>query len=294
MGRQSRLDIFNSCEILDSVSGFDDVRKELAAHIRSTSGVCGRGMRSVFVAATAVLALALCALLLLVTLPHPSEVQWIREYTSAGESRKVVLPDSSIIWLNSHSEVFYPSSFLGRERKVFLSGEAYADVTKDSRHPFVIDAEGVRILVHGTRFNVKAFRQSDLREVFLEEGSVTMSVGSGRNSITLAPNDLVRYSVSQDMLEKYSVMPETYCDWRVSKDLVFFNMKLSDILSDLEHHFNVRFIVSHDVPLDTRYYASFINGESVIQVLNALNTDGRLGIRHYDDCIMISNNSIDK
>lgn len=65
-----------------------------------------------------------------------AEVEW-REYkVPAGENHRMVLPDSSEIWLNAGSRITYPSRFEGNERKVFIDGEVYAHITSDPQHPF--------------------------------------------------------------------------------------------------------------------------------------------------------------
>lgn len=287
------MDAFLHCELLPFEWGREPAREELVEYIGAAQDAPAKPVRRIVLpvicAAAAIAAVALSVLA--PSLSHRNDdIKWIREYTSSGEKRQVVLPDSSVIWLNRGSEIFYPERFTGSRRKVFVSGEIYASISKDSRHPFVMDAEGMEIAVHGTRFNVKAYRNSDSREVFLEEGSISLQVSSKGGSVDMKPNELVRYSVSQDMLEKYTISPHGYPDWRNPGALSFVNMKFADIVSELERFYGREIIVADDVSGDTRFYASFINGEDIFRVLDALNTDRRMKISEIENCILITNN----
>lgn len=78
--------------------------------------------------------------------------------TPRGGEYQVVLPDNSIVWLNAESKLRFPSTFSGKERKVFASGELYFQVAKDSLSPFRVEIEGLyEVEVLGTEFNVRAY-----------------------------------------------------------------------------------------------------------------------------------------
>ena len=57
---------------------------------------------------------------------------------------------------------------------VNVTGEAYFDVAHDADKPFIVQTEGMRIVVHGTKFNVDAFPGSENTLVSLVEGSVSL------------------------------------------------------------------------------------------------------------------------
>ncbi len=71
-----------------------------------------------------------------------------------GQKTNVTLPDGSLVWINSDSKLSYGSRFDTKERFVILEGEAYFDVAYDKNRPFIVEAKGMRIKVHGTEFNV--------------------------------------------------------------------------------------------------------------------------------------------
>ena len=100
-------------------------------------------------------------------------------YSSLSGKSKIILPDSSVVWLNSGSSLRYAVNFF-ENREVDLSGEALFDVTKDSRHPFVVSTSGVKVRVHGTRFNVNSYSKEENILVTLFQGSVSLEAGGKR------------------------------------------------------------------------------------------------------------------
>ena len=89
----------------------------------------------------------------------------------AGGEFFYVLPDSTRVWINSDSELRFPTNFVDGVRRVELRGEAFFDVAHDRRSPFVVTLSGGDITVYGTRFNVTDYKETGLSAV-LVEGSI--------------------------------------------------------------------------------------------------------------------------
>ncbi len=87
----------------------------------------------------------------------------------------LTLSDGTRVWLNNESELTYPASFAGNERKVEIKGEAYFEVAKDPRRKFIVSSNGVGTEVLGTHFNVNAYKDEGNIKVTLLEGSVRVS-----------------------------------------------------------------------------------------------------------------------
>src|SRR3546814_7288589 len=77
--------------------------------------------------------------------------------TPNGGQYKVVLPDGTQVWLNAASSLRYPVRFTAGQREVFLSGEAYFDVTENKDRPFIVESGGQSVTVTGTEFNINAY-----------------------------------------------------------------------------------------------------------------------------------------
>ncbi|NQX39129.1 FecR protein [Pedobacter steynii] len=103
--------------------------------------------------------------------------------TSRGEQYQVFLPDGSKVWLNAASSVKFPLSFGAlKERRVYLTGEAYFEVSKDKLRPFRVVSEQQVVTVYGTHFNINSYGDEAAVKTTLLEGSVDV------NGTLLKPN----------------------------------------------------------------------------------------------------------
>lgn len=93
-----------------------------------------------------------------------------------GAITKIHLSDGTKVWLNAGSKLVYKKSFGASQREVSLTGEAFFDVTKDARHPFIVTTPMLRIKVLGTRFNLKAYPNDKLSEATLLSGRIDLTV----------------------------------------------------------------------------------------------------------------------
>jgi transmembrane sensor len=99
--------------------------------------------------------------------------------TPRGGQFQVVLPDGTKVWLNSASSLKYPTAFIGKERDVTLTGEAYFEVAKNKEMPFKVATAGQIVEVLGTHFNVNAYGDEPTIKTTLLEGSVKISSTKG-------------------------------------------------------------------------------------------------------------------
>jgi transmembrane sensor len=108
-----------------------------------------------------------------------------------GTKTKVQLPDGSHVWVNSDSKLTYAETFTGPTRDIYLEGEAYFDVVKDSKHPFIVHTAGIDIKVLGTAFNVKAYSAEPTIEATLVHGliEVTKTNQPEASKILLHPHE---------------------------------------------------------------------------------------------------------
>lgn len=91
-----------------------------------------------------------------------------------GGEFKIVLEDSTVVWLNAESQLVYPESFARGERRVKLSGEAYFKVAHDSKRPFYVEAGGMAVKVYGTEFNIQAYNDDNAVYTTLVSGSIAL------------------------------------------------------------------------------------------------------------------------
>ncbi|MBR1632137.1 MAG: FecR domain-containing protein [Bacteroidales bacterium] len=213
---------------------------------------------------------------------------WAQVNTTFSETRELSLPDGTKVQLRPCSQIIYPEKFFGRTRKVLLTGEAFLDVAKDARRKFVVSAGDMDITVHGTRFNVSSFPGNEEDEVALLEGSVEMSLRGRGGSVFLSPGELVKYDKQSGTVERRSFAANYYEDVLRAGGLQFNNERLADIAASLTRQFNVNVVVADESLASERYFASFINGEGLDDILAALNTGGHFRINKKNSIIYLS------
>lgn len=157
----------------------------------------------------------------------------------------ITLQDSTKVWLNAMSEIVFPSSFDGSERKVEVKGEVYFDVAHDANKPFVVQTEQQEIYVLGTQFNVKAYEDELYQTTTLVEGKVTVKSPESQEKIWLSPST---QAVSQrgQKPKVLNVDPMEYTSWKDGV-IVLNNYDLSEIIKQLERWYDVDF---GGVPVD--------------------------------------------
>jgi transmembrane sensor len=186
------------------------------------------------------------------------------------------LPDGTTGWLNSNSSIKYNGNFV-TDRNIALRGEAFFNVSKDKKRPFIVNTNEVNVMVLGTRFNISSYDNEKDIEVVLEEGKLKFSENDTKKSYTMSPNDLVIYDKTLKDFSTEVVQPQKYLSWTEGK-LVFRNDPLDVIARRLERWYNIE--VEVDVSdEDLRWHATF-NNEGPTEVLNlmkrSLNLDYRI------------------
>lgn len=128
--------------------------------------------------------------------------------TPKGGQYEVNLPDGTKVWLNAASTLRFPVAFAQNERRVELTGEAYFEVAKDSKKPFVVKSDQQQITVLGTHFNVNAYRDEDFTKTTLLEGSIRVNKGvaqtlliPGQQAISGAASALITVRKNVDLSE---------------------------------------------------------------------------------------------
>lgn len=159
--------------------------------------------------------------------------------TPRGKTFEVVLEDGSKIWLNADSRLEYPSRFVGDKRVVKLYGEAYFQISKDEKRPFIVDTDGLQTIVLGTEFNVRNYKKEN-SHVTLIEGSVKVNNTDNEHSVVLSPGENVRI-LEDGSLGVKEVDVDTYIYWRDGY-FYFDNMTFADIMQDIGRWYNVNVV----------------------------------------------------
>lgn len=161
-----------------------------------------------------------------------------------GSQTKIVLPDGSVVCLNSGTTLKYdPLSMNRKTREVYLAGEGYFEIRKNPDKPFIVHTGGIRVEVLGTVFNVKAYSDDYKAEVTLIEGKVQVA-SSVRPADTriLYPDECLVWDKKTQSMRTRRVNAVQSALWTTGR-LNFVNARLTDILNDIERKYNVRITV---------------------------------------------------
>jgi len=181
------------------------------------------------------------------------------------------LPDGTIITMNSGSKLVYPEKFGKHERKVKLSGEAYFNVHRDSKKPFVISADDIRIKVLGTSFYVNTKASGENVEVVLTTGKLAIFCKNRPSEImTLHPGEKAIVNKKTEIIIKKQNDDLNYMSWK-NKKIVFYNNTLNDIITTLNRVYHSDIVVRNNAISNCRLTATF-NNQTLESVLNVIKT----------------------
>lgn len=184
-----------------------------------------------------------------------------------GKCDRVVLPDSSVIWINGGTTVRYAKDFGVHERWVELDGEAYFEVTHKSDMPFVVDMKDFQIEVFGTKFNVSSYNEDEWAEAVLDEGHIGVRLkSSGHSFIDLQTREKVIFDRKEQKLTK-----EMTTDTRSWKDgfLVFNKDNFDVVARKMEHRYGVKIKVEK-IGNNNYLYTGIFAAESLKDILDAI------------------------
>ena len=185
-----------------------------------------------------------------------------------GEKSKVVLADSTVVWLNSESQLTYSNDFDGEMRLVTLSGEGYFDVKEDRDRPFIVKTTNADIEVYGTRFNVSSYPDEQQTETTLEEGKIGVYIVGKSNPVAVNPGQRFIFNNQTGETTIKQVDTDLYTSWKENK-LRFDNALFGDVVKKLERWYDVKIFLDKDLVHSERY-TMCIKTESLREVLKRI------------------------
>ena len=215
--------------------------------------------------------------------PDTTEIFHTLEIPRGGEYL-LALSDGTMIYLNSESTLSFPVKFQGKERKVYLTGEAYFKVAKNTEHPFVVTAGELEVLVTGTTFGVRAYKDEKDIQTTLESGRVTVRVEG--KSVKLVPNKQVLFNKSTMGLEVRDVDVDLYLAWADGR-LVYDNCPLEKILTDLGRWYNIDVFYSRDELRSYQFSLNMKKHEEFTQVLELIGKTGEVQFEIKDNTVIV-------
>lgn len=208
--------------------------------------------------------------------------------TPYGTKSKVLLPDSSIVWLNSGSNISFPSKFSGNSREVYFSGEGFFEIAKDSTHPMnVITPQGLNVIVLGTQFNLSAYTDNKDISIMLVSGKVEIETKQGNKKFSIMPKE--RCIVDNNSAKYVINIPQDtlpILGWKAGW-LVFDDVPLEQVFKNMRRVYGVEFIFKDKTIFNQKLSAKF-KDESLTQVLDLMHRVSLINYFIKDSSVYIS------
>jgi transmembrane sensor len=278
-------------------SSWNNIQKKINSGERKPSVLHSITWRKALVAASLLVVVASAAILYMVkSARRPATPMMNQVATQTGSKTRLELPDGTQVWLNGNSQLTYGSSRFGiDEREVTLNGEAFFDVVKNEKVPFVLHTGNIIITVKGTAFNVRAYPKEKTIETALIRGLVWITTTKDPDrKIILKPNEKIIMPVDNSLEEQpkeatpavspsslYSIVklqkdssqaiPETV--WMKPK-LEFDNEPFETLAPKMENWFNVKIHFGNDA-IKKRRFSAVIEKETLTETLDAMRISGR-------------------
>ena len=197
----------------------------------------------------------------------------------------LVLADGTKVFLNKNSELSYPDRFNKRSREVFLKGEAYFEVARNEKLPFIINTpNGGKVQVLGTAFNVNTSAESGTTTVDVSKGKVALiSPDNKIGKAVLMRDEMGVLSLSS--LTKSSISQPNYSSWKTGI-LTFSNATIEEVIADLSKQYDTTILLK-DNNLKYNKLTTLINNQTLDDVLEELKLVLNINYSSTDGSILI-------
>jgi ferric-dicitrate binding protein FerR (iron transport regulator) len=196
---------------------------------------------------------------------------YITSVAPKGSVSQMILADSTSVYLNADSEIWYSPESKNKKREIFLKGEAWFDVTKQKNRPFVVHTNYYDVNVTGTQFNVKAYETDNEITTTLAEGQVQITSSNKyklMEAVVLKPGEQLSLNKESNEILVKNVDTRLFTSWKDNK-LMFLNMNFKELIILLERKFGVEIKVNNSEILKY-HYSGTIKNESIMEILEII------------------------
>lgn len=208
-----------------------------------------------------------------------------------GKRFQVVLSDGTKVDLNAGTSLKYPIKFMeGKNRQVFLEGEAYFDVVEDIDHPFVVNANDVNVRVLGTKFNISSYPEDSTINTVLIEGSVSLYDKdisySPETSTLLEPGYQASWDKNRHIINIDEADINTHTAW-INGRIIFRHIPFNDVIKKLERQYNIT-IINNNEALGKDFITASFDIETIEQVFGYINEIHPIEYTIKNDTVIIN------
>lgn len=194
-------------------------------------------------------------------------VAMLHEHTVSDECKTIALADGTQVRLNQSSVLLYPEKFVGKERKVFLTGEAFFDIKHDGRHPFHVSTPYFDITDLGTSFSVSSYATDVEVSTTLKTGKIELKIVGEDKVYSMKPNDRLVYNVKTKAVDLRQITDEDDgLSWR-NKQISLDDVTLAEAARIMGDVYGVKFVFRSSRYRNTKITVHFNRGENLKKAL---------------------------
>ncbi|MDN5204332.1 FecR family protein [Fulvivirgaceae bacterium BMA10] len=217
------------------------------------------------------------------------QVEWIEKVVPYGQKLTTTLSDGSIIKLNAGSRIRFPKQFSTSLREIFLEGEAFFNVERDTSRKFIIHTEKMLTTVLGTSFNIKAYPEDSVAEVAVATGKVLVQSedrdGNIKKSVTLNANEMTSHNKTDPSLLKTVEFNESEFSWR--DDILYFDKTpVPELIVMLERWYGKNIRLENDT-FKNKTYSGVFENETLKNVLEGIKFEADINYKIKGNDVLI-------
>jgi transmembrane sensor len=198
-----------------------------------------------------------------------------------GEKIQILLADGTKVWLNTQTKLRFPSNFhMHTERKVFLSGEAYFEVVKNTEKPFRVQNDGQVVEVLGTQFNVSKYADEKVMKTTLIQGVVKIN-----DKTIIKPNQQAISNEQTVIVKRINV--SNYIDW-IDGVFTFENENIIEVMRKVSRWYDLEVSFSSTDILKETFTGSFSRSSNIENVIKVLKESSGLNFKKTENKIIVS------
>lgn len=188
--------------------------------------------------------------------------------STTDKVKELMLPDGTKVWLNKNTVLKYPRVFADSRRNVYMEGEAYFEVKRNTEKPFVVRSEAMQVRVLGTVFNLKSDKDNPLAVASLLKGEIEVKGNHDEGMIILSPGQKAELNATTRRLV-VKMMDTGIENWH-NNQFVFEKADIFTIARTLESSYGVKIILAPDVDSTKTYTGVLKKKNAVEEVLNSV------------------------
>lgn len=197
-----------------------------------------------------------------------SETDDLVAVTATDKVKELMLPDGTKVWLNKYTTLKYPREFSEKGRNVYMEGEAYFEVKRDTEKPFIVRSEAMQVRVLGTVFNLKSDKANPLAVATLVKGEIEVKGNHDEGMIVLSPGQKAELNGMTRRLVVKQV--DTGIENWHNNQFVFEKADIFTIARTLESSYGVKIILAPDMDSTKTYTGALKKKNTVEEVLNSV------------------------